>query len=403
MAAFDYVAINQKGKKEKGVIAADSLENARRELRNRKLAPVKVSEVGKKHKLLKVLDRKISLKNLVIFTRQISVLTSGGVSLDQALRVIGEQSSNAQVKEQSLTIASRIEEGFTLTEALKEFPQSFDRLYVSLVSAGERAGDMSNILDKAASYLERKSRIQQDITGALVYPAVLITVALIIVLLMLIFVVPSVVSQFANLNQELPMLTRWLIGLSDFISGPAIWLILVISIGIFSSFKLSNTRNIFSLIDKLLIHIPVIKDFLINANLARFTSSLSILRDNDIPIVQALDISTATISNSFLRSRLEESLVKVSEGDSFAKSLSAVPLIPPIVIQMIDSGERSGELEEMLTKSAEFLDLEFQQSTKVALNLLEPLIVVMMGGIVAGIIVAVLLPLIQMNNLSLLG
>ena len=403
MAAFDYVAINQKGKKEKGVIAADSLENARRELRNRKLAPVKVSEVGKKHKLLKMLDRKISLKNLVIFTRQLSVLTSGGVSLDQALRVIGEQSSNAQVKEQSLTIASRIEEGFTLTEALKEFPQSFDRLYVSLVSAGERAGDMSNILDKAASYLERKSRIQQDITGALVYPAVLITVALIIVLLMLIFVVPSVVSQFANLNQELPMLTRWLIGLSDFISGPAIWLILVISIGIFSSFKLSNTRNIFSLIDKLLIHIPVIKDFLINANLARFTSSLSILRDNDIPIVQALDISTATISNSFLRNSLEESLVKVSEGDSFAKSLSAVPLIPPIVIQMIDSGERSGELEEMLTKSAEFLDLEFQQSTKVALNLLEPLIVVMMGGIVAGIIVAVLLPLIQMNNLSLLG
>ena len=403
MAAFDYVAINQRGKKEKGVIAADSLENARRELRNRKLAPVKVSEVGKKHKLLKVLDRKISLKNLVIFTRQLSVLTSGGVSLDQALRVIGEQSSNAQVKEQSLTIASRIEEGFTLTEALKEFPQSFDRLYVSLVSAGERAGDMSNILDKAASYLERKSRIQQDITGALVYPAVLITVALIIVLLMLIFVVPSVVSQFANLNQELPMLTRWLIGLSDFISGPAIWFILVISIGIFSSFKLSNTRNIFSLIDKLLIHIPVIKDFLINANLARFTSSLSILRDNDIPIVQALDISTATISNIFLRNSLEETLVKVSEGDSFAKSLSAVPLIPPIVIQMIDSGERSGELEEMLTKSAEFLDLEFQQSTKVALNLLEPLIVVMMGGIVAGIIVAVLLPLIQMNNLSLLG
>ena len=403
MAAFDYVAINQKGKKEKGVIAADSLENARRELRNRKLAPVKVSEVGKKHKLLKMLDRKISLKNLVIFTRQLSVLTSGGVSLDQALRVIGEQSSNAQVKEQSLTIASRIEEGFTLTEALKEFPQSFDRLYVSLVSAGERAGDMSNILDKAASYLERKSRIQQDITGALVYPAVLITVALIIVLLMLIFVVPSVVSQFANLNQELPMLTRWLIGLSDFISGPAIWVILIISIGIFSSFKLSNTKNIFSIIDKLLIRIPVIKDFIINANLARFTSSLSILRDNDIPIVQALDISTATISNSFLRNSLEESLVKVSEGDSFAKSLSAVPLIPPIVIQMIDSGERSGELEEMLTKSAEFLDLEFQQSTKVALNLLEPLIVVMMGGIVAGIIVAVLLPLIQMNNLSLLG
>ena len=145
------------------------------------------------------------------------------------------------------------------------------------------------------------------------------------------------------------------------------------------------------------------KGFLINANLARFTSSLSILRNNDIPIVQAIEISTGTVSNSYLRKNLEESLIKVTEGDSLANSLSNVVEVPPLVTQLVDSGERSGELESMLSKAAEFLDLEFQQSTKIAMNLLEPMVVVIMGGIVAGIVIAVLLPLIQMNNLSLIG
>ena len=403
MAAFDYVAINHNGKKEKGVIAAESLEIAKRELRNRKLAPVKVSEVNRENILYKLFQRKISLKNLVVFTRQLSALIGGGVTLDKALRVIGDQSSNSQLKEHAFTLASRVEEGFSFTEALKEFPQSFDRLYISLVSAGERSGDMVGILDKTASYLERKSKIQQDITGALIYPAVLISLSFIIVALMLIFVVPSVVNQFTNLNQELPLLTKWLIGVSNFISGPALWITLTLAMSLLLSFRFFGAKKLHSTMDRFLIRMPLLKGFIINSNLARFTSSLSILRNNDIPIVEALDISTTTVSNSHLRRNLEKSLRKVSEGDSLAKSLSSVPQIPPLVTQMVDSGERSGELENMLAKSAEFLDLEFQQSTKLAMNLLEPMVVVIMGSIVAGIVVAVLLPLIQMNNLSLIG
>ena len=403
MAAFDYVAINPNGKKEKGVIAAESLEIARRELRNRKLAPVKVSEVNRENILYKLFQRKISLKNLVVFTRQLSALIGGGVTLDKALTVIGDQSSNSQLKEHAFTLASRVEEGFSFTEALKEFPQSFDRLYISLVSAGERSGDMVGILDKTASYLERKSKIQQDITGALIYPAVLISLSFIIVALMLIFVVPSVVNQFTNLNQELPLLTKWLIGVSNFISGPALWITLTLAMSLLLSFRFFGAKKLHSTMDRFLIRMPLLKGFIINSNLARFTSSLSILRNNDIPIVEALDISTTTVSNSHLRRNLEKSLRKVSEGDSLAKSLSSVPQIPPLVTQMVDSGERSGELENMLAKSAEFLDLEFQQSTKLAMNLLEPMVVVIMGSIVAGIVVAVLLPLIQMNNLSLIG
>ena len=403
MATFNYVAINPIGKKEKGVIAAESLEIARRELRNRKLAPVKVSEVNRENILYKLFQRKISLKNLVVFTRQLSALIGGGVTLDKALRVIGDQSSNSQLKEHAFTLASRVEEGFSFTEALKEFPQSFDRLYISLVSAGERSGDMVGILDKTASYLERKSKIQQDITGALIYPAVLISFAFIIVVLMLVFVVPSVVNQFTNLNQELPLLTKWLIGVSNFISGPALWITLTLAMSLLLAFRFFGAKKTHTTMDRFLIRVPLLKGFIINSNLARFTSSLSILRNNDIPIVEALDISTTTVSNSHLRRNLEKSLRKVSEGDSLAKSLSSVPQIPPLVTQMVDSGERSGELENMLAKSAEFLDLEFQQSTKLAMNLLEPMVVVIMGSIVAGIVVAVLLPLIQMNNLSLIG
>ena len=403
MAVYYYVAINSEGNKEKGVIAADNLENARRELRNRKLAPLKVSENNKYNLFNLLVQRKISLKNLVLFTRQLSTLIGGGLPLDKSLKLIGNQSKNGNLKNQVLTLSSRIEEGFSFTEALKEFPQSFDNLYISLISAGEAAGDMSGILEKTASYLERRSKIQQDIIGALIYPLVLIILALVIVGLLLVFVVPNVVNQFDTLNQQLPLLTRVLISISDFLSGPAIWISLAILILLLGISRLIGRNKIRFLFEKHILKIPLINSFLINANLARFTSSLSILRNSNVPIIEALNISTSTISNSFLKGKMNEALSKVSEGDSLAKSLNKVQEIPLLVIQMIDSGERSGELDSMLTKAAEYLDQDFQQSTKIAMNLLEPMVVVLMGSIVASIVVAVLLPLIQMNNLTLIG
>ena len=403
MAVYYYVAINSEGNKEKGVIAADNLENARRELRNRKLAPLKVSENNKYNLFNLLVQRKISLKNLVLFTRQLSALIGGGLPLDKSLKLIGNQSKNGHLKNQVLTLSSRIEEGFSFTETLKEFPQSFDNLYISLISAGEAAGDMSGILEKTASYLERRSKIQQDIIGALIYPLVLIILALVIVGLLLVFVVPNVVNQFDTLNQQLPLLTRVLISISDFLSGPAIWISLAILILLLGISRLIGRNKIRFLFEKHILKIPLINSFLINANLARFTSSLSILRNSNVPIIEALNISTSTISNSFLKGKMNEALSKVSEGDSLAKSLNKVQEIPLLVIQMIDSGERSGELDSMLTKAAEYLDQDFQQSTKIAMNLLEPMVVVLMGSIVASIVVAVLLPLIQMNNLTLIG
>ena len=385
MAAFNYVAIDSNGNKEKGVIAADNIENARRELRNRKLAPVKVSEANK-HLFARFFQRKTSLKKLVLFTRQMATLVSGGFAIDQSLKLVGEQSPAGRFKNQILTLSSRI-----------------DRLYISLISAGETSGDMSGILEKTASYLERRSKIQQDILGALIYPAVLMILASVIVGLLLIFVVPNVINQFDTLNQELPLLTRGLISFSEFLSGPALWLLSVTLIIILISLRFVSLKKIRFVFDQYSLKLPVVKKFLINANLSRFTSSLSILRNSNVPIMQALDISVSTISNRYLQEKMSKALNKVSEGDSLAKSLKNVSEIPLLVVQMIDSGERSGGLDEMLLKSAEYLDEEFQQSTKMAMNLLEPMVVVIMGVIVASIVVAILLPLIQMNNLNFIG
>ena len=333
----------------------------------------------------------------------VATLIAGGVPLDKSLKIIGGQSKNTTLKNHTLTLSSRIEEGFSFTEALKEFPSSFDQLFVSLISAGEISGELSGILEKIALHLEQRSKIQQEILGALIYPLVLIILALVIVGLLLIFVVPSVIEQFDTLNQELPLLTQWLIGLSGFIAGPAVWVFLFLLIVSFFSAQFFGIKESKKILDRILLRTPLLNNFLVNANLSRFSSSLSILRNSNVPVLQALSISVSTITNNELRNNIKEALTTVSEGDSIAKSLRKVHHIPPLVVQMIDSGEKSGELDEMLKKSSEYLDQEFQQSTKLAMNLLEPIVVVIMGSIVASIVVAVLLPLIQMNNISLIG
>jgi|TARA_B110000438_G_C15802166_1_gene645637 general secretion pathway protein F len=403
LAAYDYTALNHNGIKEKGFLSSDSEDNARRELLARKLSPLSIKLVKQNSYTSFLFQKKISLKNLVLFTRQLSVLLEGGIPLDIALRTIGEQSTDTAVKLQILTLSSRIEEGFSFKEALSEYPQTFDSLYVSLVAAGEAAGALGSILEKIALHLETRSKIQQEVTGALVYPLILIVMCLAIVSLMLVFVVPNVVDQFETLNQELPLITKVLIASSEIIRGSAFWILIGLIGAALFSFKYYGLKRIESYRDKALLKIPVLKGFLINSNLARFTSSLSILRNSNIPIVQAINISLDTVSNSSLKNNLRDALISVSEGASLGSSLGKVIEIPPMVVQMVISGETSGKLEVMLTKAASYLEDEFQQTTRVTLSLLEPLVVVIMGLVVGSIVLAILLPLIQMNSLSVIG
>lgn len=403
MPNFQYLAINSEGIKEKGQISAETSEIAKYQLKEKNLIPIKLQSRKNSFRIFKSSEKKLSVSDLSLFTRQLSVLSSGGVPLDRSLKIISEQASNSVMKDQSFVIATKIGEGFSLSEALKEFPKSFDNLYVALITAGEASGEFNVLLEKIAIYLEKRSVMQKEVLAALIYPMVLVSIALAIVGLMLIFVVPSIVGQFENINQELPLLTRWLIGLSNFISGSGAWFLLILIFGIFSFLKIGYKENIKYKVDNLLIKIPYLSNFLIQADLSRFLSSLSIMRNNNIPIMNAIVISLRTVSNLSLQRALRINLAKIAEGESMSSCLENILHIPPLVKQMVASGEASGALETMLAKSSDYLDQEFHQTTKIFMGLLEPLVVLIMGIIVAGIVVAVLMPLIQMNSAALLN
>ena len=402
MAGFNYIAIDTDGKQKKGIISSDNLNAARRELIRSNLSPVEVQEIKNKS-LFNPFKRGIGLKNLILFTRQLSALLSGGVPLDNALRAIGEQSTNKKVKELSFVISSKISEGISLKKSFQEFPDTFDSLYISLISAGEESGEIEKILESTGDYLEQKYKIKQDVLGALIYPAVLIFMALTIVGLLLVFVVPSIVDQFSSSNQDLPSLTQGLISFSNFLIGTAPWLLIMLFTFFILIIRYLGKEIFIGYFDRFLLILPLVKTFIINSNLTRFTSALSILRLSNVPILYAITISCETVTNSELRIKLINNLEKVGEGESLSKSLASIKEIPPIVVQMVASGERSGNLEKMLVKTSSYLDQEFKQSTKLVMSLFEPLVVVVMGGIVATIVVAILLPMIQMNNISLIN
>lgn len=403
MPAYQYLAINPHGEKKKGIISADNIYIAKKKLKEKKLSPIKLDLNSDKFNLFTSSKKKVSLVNLMLFTRQLSTLLSGGVPLNKSLSIINEQSNNIILKEQISEVLLKIEEGYSLSDALREFPQSFDNLYIALIVAGEVSGDLSPVLVKIAVFLEKRSLMQKEVAAALIYPAVLLFITFIIVGMLLVFVVPSVVDQFSSTNQQLPMLTRWLISISEFISGSGLILVLTFCLSIFLALKLGFRKRIRLFFDKLFLSIPYLNKFLVQVDLSRFLSSLSMLRNSNTPIIEAINISLKTISNRSLRESLDFHLIKVNEGDSIASSLSRVKYVPPLVNQMVASGEAAGNLEEMLSKAAEYLDQEFQQTSKIFMGFLEPLVVLIMGGLVAAIVAAVLLPLIDMNSVSLLN
>jgi general secretion pathway protein F len=306
------------------------------------------------------------------------------------------------IKGKLLNISNKVKSGFKLSESLEDHPESFDRLYCSLVRAGETSGDLGAVLEKTSDFLERKSKITQDIIGALVYPFVLFSIAIVVIVLLLSFVVPEVVSQFSSLNRDLPFITKALLFLSSVFTSYIFYSVIILSgIAGFVSIRIIGYEKFKSKLDRFLLSTPIIKNALIDSDLSRFTNSLSILRTSNISIINALEISAETISNSYLRQQIKSITNKVAEGETLAASLSKINAIPALVTQMIENGERSGRLEEMLEKVSTYLENKFQNSTKITMNLLEPLIVVFLGLFVALIVLAILLPLIQLNTLTI--
>ena len=400
MPNYSYKALDPTGITETGVLIAENLSEAQEELKNRRLIPINLKE--SKNRFNISLFRKISSSKLSLITRQLSTLINGGIPVDQALDSVAKQIDSPLIKGKLSNISNKVKAGFKLSESLEDHPESFDRLYCSLVRAGETSGDLGMVLEKTSDFLERKSKISQDIIGALVYPFILFSIAIVVIVLLLSFVVPEVVSQFSSLNRDLPFITKSLLFLSSVFTSYLFYASLFI-IGLigFITIRSIGYELFRSKLDKFFLSVPVLKNSLIDSDLSRFTNSLSILRSSNISIINALEISADTISNSYLRQQVKSTANKVAEGESLASSLEKIQVIPPLVTQMIENGERSGRLEEMLEKVSVYLEDKFQSSTKITMNLLEPLIVVFLGMFVALIVLAILLPLIQLNTLTL--
>jgi general secretion pathway protein F len=402
MGAFQYVAIDGRGKELKGVLEGDSPRHVRQLLRERALNPLSVEEVESRERRRsrsRSLRRSVGGLDLAIITRQLATLVRAGLPLDEALQAASQQTEKARLKSIILGVRGKVLEGHTLAAGLEDFPQAFPPVYRATVSAGEQAGQLDSVLERLAEYTEARHGLAQKVSQALVYPIVLTGLSLIIVTFMLVYIVPKVVGVFATTGQELPVLTRGLIALSGFIQNW--WWALLIGIPfvviiIARTLALEGPKRKFH---RRLLQLPVIGRVVRGVNTARFTRTMAILSASGVPIVEALRISGAVVGNLPMRDAVNEASVRVREGAAIGRSLMQSRLFPPMTMHLISSGESSGELDNMLDRAATHQESEMDSLLTSMLNVLEPALIIIMGGMVLLIVLAILLPIFQINQL----
>lgn len=402
MGAFQFIALDQAGKESKGLIEGDTAKHVRQILRERELFPVRVTEVAQKESRRQAsftLRRGISPGELALLTRQIASLSKSGLPLEEALLAVSEQNDQPRTKAILLGVRSKVIEGHTMADGLSEFPQAFPELYRATVAAGEHSGHLDIVLDRLADYTEARHELRQRVSNAMIYPVVLVVMAIGIISFMLATVVPKIVNVFQNSAAELPALTRGLIATSDFLHD--YWLLLIVGTaaaiyGLRSILRRDEPRRRYH---QLLLRLPVIGRLTRGINTARFTRTFSILTGSGVPVLEAMKISSEVIENLPMREAVTKAALKVREGGSISKSLEASKLFPPMMIHLVSTGEAGGRLEEMLTRSAAGQEREIDGLIAALLGILQPLLIVIMGAVVLTIVLAILLPIFEINNL----
>ena len=401
MAAFEFKALDDRGRQKKGVIEADSARQVRQQLREKGWAPLAVEQTAEQQKKSGMFSgrKRISVKDLALVTRQIATLIQSGIPVEETLSAVASQSEKPGIRSMMLAIRSKVLEGYTLADSLAEFPSAFPKLYRSTVAAGEHAGHLDLVLNRLADYTEARQQARQKIQLAAIYPIILSVVAITIVVFLLTYVVPDIIEVFINNGQELPPLTQGLLAVSGFL-GEWGWLMLVIIIFGFAAFRFLLTKDAFRYAyHKQLLHTPFIKRLSRGTNTAQFASTLSILNSSGVPLVDAMRISSEVLTNDYLRASLVDAAQMVSEGSSLYKSLEQTGYFPPMMIHMIASGESSGELDQMLDRTARHQESDLQGLVETIVGLFEPLMLLFMGGVVLVIVLAIMLPILNMSNL----
>lgn len=402
MPAFEYLALDTTGRRHKGVLEADSARQIRGQLRERGLTPLSVEEVRKREARALVsfaFKRGISTTDLALITRQLATLMRSALPVEEALRVASQQNEKPRLRNMLMGVRGRVLEGHTLAHALDDFPHVFPPLFRATVAAGEQSGHLDLVLERLADYTESHQQLRQKLSLALIYPAILTAVALTIVIGLLTYVVPQVVQVFENIGQKLPVLTRALIALSNFLREYGLLLGLALLVGGVSVHLLLHRPAARFRFHQLLLALPLIGRLVRGVNAARFARTFSILTASSVPVLEGLRISAEVISNLPMRRAVEEAAIRVREGASLNKSLEQTRLFPPMLINLIASGEASGNLGDMLERAATSQEREMETLMAALMGLFEPLLIVAMGAIVLVIVLAILLPIFDLNQL----
>lgn len=404
MAAYEYSALTAQGRQQKGLLEADTARQARQQLRDLGLSPLEVHEIADRRQASRpvLFERRgsgLSAAELSLFTRQLATLVRSGLPLDESLTAMSDQSEGRHIKRIVLGVRAGVVEGNSLAASLNQFPHVFPPLFRATIEAGEQSGKLDLILERLADYVERRQILKQKIMLATFYPAILTIVAIGVVVLLLTYVVPQVVQVFQDINAQLPILTRGLIALSDFLRHFGIYLLIAGGAGLFVFFRMMRQEAFRRRVHLWQLGLPLLGRLTRGANTGRFTRTLGILFGSGVPILDAMRIGTQVVSNLPMRDAIEEAASKVREGAPLSRSLGASKLFPPITIHLIASGESSGKLDEMLDRAAENQEREVETLIATLMGVFEPMLILTMGGIVLMIVLAILLPIFDLNQL----
>jgi type IV pilus assembly protein PilC len=394
MATFTYTARAFNGDLRTATIDASSRDDVIAQLRKQRLSVVKIDQDAAK----KIGRGSIKTRDVVIFTRQFSTMINSGLPLVQALTILAEQTDNKALAEVTRKVVFDVESGNTVADALSKHPRAFTNLYVNMVAAGEAGGILDTILLRLATFLEKNDALVRKVKGAMIYPAVIMSVAAIAVVVLLIFVIPVFAGMFASAGQALPLPTRIVIGASGFLRK--FWWIMgaAIIVGGYMFKKYYATPSGKLVIDRLMLRMPVLGDVLRKSAVSRFTRTLGTLISSGVSILEGLEITAKTAGNRVIQDAIMQSRSSIAGGDTIAQPLQKSKVFPPMVISMIAVGEQTGGLDEMLSKIADFYDEEVDAAVSNLLSLLEPIMIVFLGVVVGGMVVAMYLPIFDMVN-----
>lgn len=406
MAAFEYVALDARGKEKKGVLEADTARLARSQLRAQELTPLQVDETtvrnkskGKGSTKTPTFRGSIKTNDLALLTRQIATLSGAGTPLAEALAAVSRQTEKPKIQSLILSVRSKVLEGHSFASALKDYPKVFPEIYQATVSAGEQSGHLDAVLERLADYTEERQVANATVKKALIYPSMLVIASILIVAFLLAYVVPQVVQVFEGMSQALPPLTVALLATSAFVREWGLIVAIVVGI-VFFAFRYAMRGEAFkNRVHSFMLKVPVMKRLIRSHNTAQFARTLSILSASGVPVLEALDISSQVITNRPMRTAVKTAAAQVREGSTLGNALERTGYFPPMMLHLVASGEASGKLDSMLEKAATHQERELNSAMAIFLGLFEPVVILIMGGVVLTIVLGILLPIFEMNQL----